>query len=239
MNYDIQPLETEKKHVPLRASMKSGVIEKYPCSTIISGRSGSGKTCLVTNLLSRKEFYGGYYHQIVLISPTAGTLDDAYQGLKIPKENIFNEFSPETLEQILAGRKMEIEQHGIKYVCQNSRVLIILDDIIASQEFLRSKVSLVLFAMLRHYLCSVMVLTQSYNKIPRPLRLQANGVYVFPASRSEINVVLDEITPADKTKKEFEQILIKATSEPHSFLHINNTAEKGKKVRKNMCQEYY
>jgi hypothetical protein len=236
--YKIKPLKTEKSSVPLRASMKDHTIEKYPCSTIISGRSGSGKSCLVGNLLGRDEFYGKYYHNIAIFSPTAGTLDDTFASLKIPKENIFNDFDEETLNIFLEGRKEEIKRDGIKKVAENSRVLLVFDDVIAERSFLMSPVALKLFAMLRHYLCSIMILTQSYNKIPRALRLQANGVYIFPSSRSEIDVLCDELTPPNKSKKEFMEIINRATSEQYSFLHINNHAPNGKKMRKNICDEY-
>lgn len=238
-DYAIKPMDTDKRHIPLRASMKSHVIEPYPHSTIISGRSGSGKSCLVGNLLSRNEFYGGYYHEIVLFSPTAGCLDDTFKSLDIPEGNIFNEFDEETLNTFLLGRKAQIVRDGIKKVAQKSRVLFIFDDIIADQTFLRSTTALRLFAMLRHYLCSVMILTQSYNKIPRALRLQANGVYIFLGSRSELDVVTDELCPPSISKKQFEQYVDEATREPHAFIHINNKAPQGKRIRKNMCDCYY
>lgn len=238
-DYSIKPLKTAKSNIPLRASMKNHIIEKYPCSTIISGRSGSGKSCLVGNLLGEDKFYGNYYHTICLFSPTAGELDDTYAGLNIPKDNMYNDFDEELLNKFLAGRKAQIKKDGIKKVASESRVLIILDDVIANQSFLRSNICLKLFCMLRHYLCSVMVLTQSYNKIPRSLRLQANGTYIFPSSRSEIEVLKDELCPPHLTKNEFQECLADATNEPYSFLHINNFAPRDKKIRKNMCDKYY
>lgn len=237
-DYKIRAVKTNKSDVPLRASMKNGTIEKYPCSTLISGRSGSGKSCLVSNLLSREEFYGGYYHTIALFSPTA-SMDDTYEGLNIPDDNIFTEFTEDTINQFLAGRKAEIAKNGVKKTVQKSRCLLIFDDIISDRHFLGSPVTLKLFAMLRHYLCSIMILTQSYNKIPRSLRLQANGVYIFPCSRSEVEVIKDELCPPHMTKKEFEAVLADATAEDYAFLHINNHAPNAKKIRKNICDKYY
>jgi len=237
--YKILPVETAKNQVPLRSSMKNHIIEKYPCSTIISGRSGSGKSCLVNNLLSRKEFYGGYYHTISLFSPTAGDLDDTYDSLDLDPANVFNTFDPEMLNEFLEGRKAEIKKNGIEKTVKKSRVLLIFDDIIASNKFLKSKEALILFCLLRHYLCSVMILTQSYTKIPRALRLQANGTYIFPASRSEVEVLKDELCPPGMKKKEFEHVIADATGERYSFMHINNNAPKEKKLCRNMGEVYY
>ena len=86
--YEITKLETAKHNIPLRKSMKDGIIPRFPFSILISGRSGSGKTNVLLNLLTRKEFYGSYFHYTVVFSPTAGAGDDVYDILKLPKENI-------------------------------------------------------------------------------------------------------------------------------------------------------
>ena len=80
-----------------------------------------------------------------------------------------------------------------------------MDDIIANRDFLNSPEALKMFALLRHYQCSIIVLMQSYNKLPRALRINANGTIVLPSTQSEIEVLLDEITPAGISKKEFQK----------------------------------
>ena len=127
-----------------------------------------------------------------------------------------------------------IEDKGIEWVSKNCRVLIILDDIIANTHFLNSPEALKMFALLRHYLCSVIVLTQSYKKIPRSLRLNVNATIIFPATQSEIEILLDEITPAGIKKRDFERLIADSTEGQYDFLYINNHAEPGKRIRKNI-----
>jgi len=232
--YAIEKIETAKHNIPLRQCMKDGTLPRFPFSMLISGRSGSGKTNVLINLLSRKEFYGHYFHYTIVFSPTAGEGDDMYDNLKLPKENIKNEFSEEDLNEIIKHRKELIEKKGIDWVAKNSRMLIILDDVIANTQFLNSQDALKLFALLRHYLCSVIVLTQSYRKIPRSLRLNVNGTIIFPATQSEIEILLDEITPPNMKKREFEQCINHCTQEQYSFLYINNHAERDKRIRRNI-----
>ena len=232
--YEITKLETDKHKIPLRKSMKDGIIPRFPFSMLISGRSGSGKTNTLLNLLTRPEFYGNYFHYTCVFSPTAGAGDDMYDILKLPKENIKNEFSEDDLNQLIESRKKMILDKGIEWVSKNSRVLIILDDIIANTHFLNSPEALKMFALLRHYLCSVIVLTQSYKKIPRSLRLNVNATIIFPATQSEVEILLDEITPAGLKKRDFERVIADATDEQYSFLYINNHAEPGKRIRKNI-----
>ena len=84
--YDIVPIETSKNNIPQKKASKDGVMPNYPFSCVISGRSGSGKTQLLLNMLTRKDLLGDYFHKILVFSPTAGELDDTYDSLKLPKE---------------------------------------------------------------------------------------------------------------------------------------------------------
>ena len=232
--YTIQKLDTEKSDIPQRNAMKDGLIPRFPFSILISGRSGSGKTNLMLNLMTRSDFYKNYFHYILVFSPTAGEFDDMYKVLKLPKENILNDFTQDTLENLINVRKKLIKAKGITWVAKNSRVLLIMDDIIANRNFLMSETALKMFALLRHYLCSVIVLTQSYNKIPRALRLNVNATFIFPASRSEVEVLLDELCPPHLTKREFEKVIAYCTEGQYDFLYINNHAKQGERIRKNL-----
>ena len=235
--YKIEVMDTAKKNIPQRAVSKNGTLPKFPFSMIISGKSGSGKTNLLLNLLTKKEFYNNYFHYILIFSPTIGCGDDMYDVLKLPEENIMNDFNEEHLNNIIEARKALIKEKGIEYVAKNSRMLIIMDDCIASQKgFLQSPSALKMFALLRHYLVSVIILIQSYNKIPRALRINSNATMVFPSTQSEIEVLIDEITPPNFKKRDFEKVIDYATSEQYQFLYINNHAAPDKRIRKNLTE---
>lgn len=232
--YKIEPIATSKSKTPLKAVMKQGILPRFPFSMMISGRSGSGKTNLLMNLLSKKEFLKGYFHYIIVYSPTAGTYDDSYNILNLPPENFKNDFNENDLEQLIQSRKKLIKDKGVEWVVKNSRVLIILDDVIANRDFLNSPQALKMFALLRHYQVAVIVLMQSYNKLPRALRINANAVAIFPSSQSEIEVLIDEVTPSGIKKREFEKVIDYCTSGRYDFLYINNHADPGKRIRKNL-----
>jgi hypothetical protein len=232
-NLDIKKIDTAKNDIPKTEQMENEDLLPYPFSLIISGRSGSGKTNVLINLLTNKSMYGGYFHYILVFSPTS-PFDDLYKKLKIPKENLRTTFSSSDLEKILESRRKQILKHGIKKVATESRLLIIFDDTIADQDFLKSKEALQLFTLLRHYLVSVILLSQTYNKVPKPLRNNANGVMIFPSNRSEIEVLKDELCPPSLIKKEFEKLIEYATSDKHSFLFINNKADIKNRYKKNL-----
>ena len=233
-DYKINVIQTDKSQIPLRSCQKTGMLAKFPSSTVFSGRSGSGKTNLLLNIMTRKQFLKDYFHYIFVFSPTAGVYDDTYKVLDLPEENYVEEFSSTTFEQIIEKRKELIEEKGIKWVANNSRVCIILDDIIANREFLQGSTSLKLFSLLRHYLCSIFIMIQSYTKLPRALRLNCNSTYIFPSSQSEVEVLKDEVCPAGLTKRQFEQVIDYATSDPYNFLSINNHAPVKERFRRNL-----
>ena len=232
--YKIEAIETSKSSIPQRQCSKDGIMPKFPFSFMFSGRSGSGKTNLLINILTKKELYAKYFHYILVYSPTAGALDDSYDKLKLPKENFIKDFGPEELDKIIEIRKKQIDDKGVEWVGKNARMLIILDDVIANRAFLESPAALKMFALLRHYLVAVIVLMQSYTKLPRALRLNVNALAVFPCSQSEVERLIDEVTPSGIKKREFEKVIDHCTEGRFDFLYINNHADPGQRIRKNL-----
>ena len=70
LDYKIQPVKTSKDSIKHPALSEEGVIPKLCCSTILVGKSGSGKSVLLHNLMTRKEFFHGHFDKVFLISPT-------------------------------------------------------------------------------------------------------------------------------------------------------------------------
>lgn len=238
--YKITKIETEKSKIPQRQAAIDGILPRYPNSTLISGASGSGKSNLLINLLTKEHMYGNFYHEIIIFSPTAGDEDDLYKALKLPKKNFFKKFTPDILQKIIDMRKAEIKKDGIEKVSKTSRVLIIMDDVIADKEFLNSKEALIMFALLRHYLCSVLICLQSYIRLPRDLRKNCNAMMIFAHKRVEVETLIEEITPAAYKKRDFEHV-IHYCNEPkkddeYPFLYINNHAKNGEQIRRNLTE---
>ena len=69
-DYKIEPVKTSKDAIKHPALSEEGVIPKLCCSTVLVGKSGSGKSVLLHNLMTRKEFFHGHFDKIFLISPT-------------------------------------------------------------------------------------------------------------------------------------------------------------------------
>ena len=77
-----------------------------------------------------------------------------------------------------------------------------------------------LATMGRHSLISSIINTQSYTKVPRAVRLQANSIILFPSNQNEVQLLVDDWTPPHSSKKQFKQLVEHATDGKHSFLYI-------------------
>jgi hypothetical protein len=229
----VKKLETKKSHLPQTEYMSLNIINRFPSMLLIVGRSGSGKSTVCTYICSSAEFYGGgFFHKIYLFSPTAGA-DDLVEHMKLPKDHIITNPTDEKLNGLLDAQDSLIESKGIEWVGKHSRVLFIFDDIISHKKFLNGPAMLRLAAMGRHSLASSIILAQSYTRVPRPVRLQANGLILFPSSNSEIELLCEEYCPPHTKKGYFLNMVEQATDGEHSFLYINNMAEAGHHFRKN------
>ena len=106
-DYKIEPVKTSKDEIRHPALAEAGVIAKLCCSTILVGKSGSGKSVLLHNLMTRKEFYAGHFDKVFLISPT-GEADDVQKALGISPSCTFTDMD----EAILCLRKIEAHQEA-------------------------------------------------------------------------------------------------------------------------------
>ena len=218
---EVKPLPTDKTDLPQSPYAEKNIIAKFPSMTLVIGRSGSGKTTIVNYMLTQPNYLKDFFHEIYLFSPTA-EIDDLAKHLKLKKENLVTDPTEEKLSDIIESQKNLVKKHGIKKVGKNKRVLIILDDIVSSVKFLKSPTMLKLATMARHYMISSFVSTQSYTKIPRAVRLQANGLILLPSSQDEVKLVCDDMAPPHCRKKYFLQLIEYATQNKHEFLYVNN-----------------
>jgi hypothetical protein len=240
--YKIKALPKDEKNKAFQKPiMKKGIIPGFPTSTIICGSSGSGKTTLLTRLLMEPYFYGPpengkpYFDNIFIFSKTAGPqhgLDDTYDNITyLTDDNFITEISEENLTLI-----MEIQKENIKTVGRGKakRVLIIFDDILSEPKFLNSGTYTKLFTELRHYNCSIICNTQSFNSIPRRCRIQAMNIMLFGSSRNEQKVLADFSAPDNISSRKFIKCIQHCTSEPYSFMYINRELPSFRRVSRNI-----
>ena len=226
----IVPFKTNKKKIKLTPLMESDIIPRHASAVIFNGKSGSGKSNLMVNLLTRPHFYKGYFDLIFLFSPTANS-DDLPIYLDLPAKRIFSTFDTKVLDHIILTQQALIEKDGI---VKSPKILLIFDDIISDAKFMKSKSFMKCFIQCRHLNISTFILSQSWTKVPRVCRLQANNIFMFPSSASEVKLLCEEFCPAHTTQQDFKKIIEEATRERHNFLHINNRCGPDTRFRHNL-----
>jgi hypothetical protein len=235
---EIVKFPTNKHDIKERQVMIDNIIPRLGTSTIINGKSGSGKTNLLLNLCLKKEFWGkerptdktGYFDLTFFFSPTAES-DDMPEYLGIDKKRIVVDDFENKLEHIFSVQDRLIKSKGIE---KSPKILLIYDDMQANAKFMRSKIFLRSFIANRHSNITTIFLSQSFTRTPRACRLQASNIMIFPASESEINLLVDEFCPAHTTSAQFYELVKEATKDQFNFLHINCKAPMQDRFRKNL-----
>ena len=231
----IKKIETKKDDIkqPELAKQENGmVIPPLGSSVLISGKSGSGKSTLLANLLLDKRFYKGFFDKIFLFSPTANG-DDIQKNLKIPAKHVFTDLeeAPELLEVILRSQQEVLEKTTADKAPQYA---IIFDDVIGDVQFMNTKEFTQCFYQVRHVCCTTFICTQHFTRVPRICRLQANFIMYFKGSMSETDILVEEFSPPELTKRQFKELVTNATSGPFDFLTINMKVGWDMRFRKNL-----
>lgn len=239
----IKPIKTTKDLIeqPALADDPKMYIPKRGFSVIMSGKSGSGKSTLLANLLTDPRFYGkskerpqGWFDKIFLFSPTANG-DDVQKSLNIPKNHVFTDLeeAPELLEIILKSQQTKLDKgEGAHKVEQWA---VIFDDFIGDTQFMNEATFTKCFYMVRHMNLTTFACTQHFNRVPRVCRLQANFIFFFQGSQSEVETIVEEFAPPQYTKNEFRQLVTDATGKSNfDFLTINMKVGWDLRFRRNL-----
>ena len=228
----IRKMPTDKDDIPQVPAAEAGLIPPHPFSLVVVGRSGQGKSNLVSNLLNNEDFYKDYFDTIVLMAPT-GKVDGMLKTLNVDEDMTITDPTPEHLEELFECMREQVEEH--ESIAEVEKVLLILDDIVSCRKLLNSKEFVKCFCMNRHYNVSVICLTQSYKLLPRSCRIQASAVAFFAGPMEELEMLAECQSIPLLSKKETLQVILKAVEgDGHPFLFINNKAPKGKRYRRNL-----
>ena len=188
---------------------------------LIIGRSGSGKTQAMVNMMTNDNLLGDYF-DIVYLFTDAKPDKELIKDLKLPKKNVISDFDEEKVQEIMNRAERTIQQNGFK---ESPKIMFLFDDILSNQKFLRSKTATRLATANRHFNISYIFCSQYYKKLVPVMRTNSRYTIIFPSSMSEVEKVGEELTPPRMSKKQFISYLQYATRERYSFLAINSDSQ--------------
>jgi hypothetical protein len=239
---DVTPVSTTKDDIvqPELAAHENMYIPPLGSSVLVCGKSGSGKSTLLANLLSDPRFYGkceqkpnGWFDKIFIFSPTANG-DDVQRSLNIPAKNVFTDLdeAPELLDVILNSQQKKLDES--KSASLVPQYAIIFDDVIGDRTFMNSKAFKRCFYQVRHVNCTSFICTQHFKHVPRICRLQANFLFFFQGSQTEVDTFVEEFAPPMYKKSDFKMLVTDICSAPFTFITVNMKTGWEKRFRKKL-----
>lgn len=202
----------------------------------ICGPSQSGKSHFMYYLLIK--YYKLYFDHIYIFSPTfdmdksAEMFRAVFDEKKILRETYSHHYDLDlnVINDILLKQQKEVNLHGIY---RAKKVLIIIDDLITSK-LIKSPLLQTLFFRGRHYSISLMISSQSYMSLPRPLRLNLTAISLFAPNRTEISRFAQEQESSLIDSKKLEKITKLVTTKRYNFIYINRQADLSDQYRSNL-----
>jgi hypothetical protein len=192
-----------------------GPFPKSAFTWAICGGRGAGKSTLLLNLLETK--FRGYFDKIWLISPTA-LRDSKFKRLlkEIEGQHLLTP-DDESINMILDDCKSEIDE-AKEAKEEKPNFLIILDDCLHLLPKSQQKNAVnELMTCHRHVRCTVILLSQKYNKLNPLIRSNLDCISMFRTNnQSEKKCFLDDIAHDVEDVYDFA-----ADAKSNSFLHIN------------------
>jgi hypothetical protein len=185
----------------------------YGFACLISGAPSSGKTSLLmSQLLKPNTLFYKKFDIIHIFSPSIHTMKTK---MDLDPEFIHDEWSMETLQGILDYSTEKTKQKS------KDETLIIFDDMIS--EIIGEKDLKTFNKMLlnrSHMKISIIILTQSYIKIPAFLRRNmSHFIQLYTKNKSELDRIFEEhiFIP----KKDFDKLAEYIFQQPYDFLTID------------------
>jgi hypothetical protein len=185
----------------------------------VCAKRNSGKSYLIKYLVDLEK---NRFSKIFVICPTE-CINYFYQlDNLVSSECVFDEYKEDWVNQLI-NRLTKINANKPK--AERKNVLLILDDLVADNNFHSSQSIKKLYARCRHFSCSVIMTTQYLNSIPPIIRLNSDYVLVGQLNRQSIQLLLDEYMSGNIERDEFIDLYYRATQD-YGFLVINNNSVK-------------
>ena len=207
----------------LISNLHPTLINKNHISVFV-GKSKSGKSNLLVNLLSKgknkdgfRQSYKKVYHDVIIVSPS----------LKSFKKNIFDDIDEEKQFDVLNRNTLDFIDTFTETNSDLERnTLVIFDDVGSSLRNPANEREIGLQTQKhRHRRCSWWVVVQKYRDLPTSLRANMSAMYLFrPISLKELDAIYEELLPFNK--KELIPFINWVFSEKFNFLFIDMSLEK-------------
>lgn len=179
---------------------------------VVVGRMGSGKTSLLTSLV--KSVFKKCFESIYVFMPpnSRASIENDIFGKNLPADQLYDTLTADNIHEVY-DTLQENSNEG-----WNS--LLIIDDF---QSLLKDKeiqqVLQKIVTKMRHLRCTIFLLQQNFQALPKHLRELTTNLITFNVGKSQLQKIFDETIPLDKDL--FNEIVKTCFKEPHDWICIN------------------
>lgn len=124
--YEIKIKKTNKDQLEQPESVQLDIFPKLPAGFLIIGRSGSGKTQAIVNMMTNEALLGDYF-DIVYLFTDAKPDKELIKDLKLEKKYIISDFKEDQVLEIMNKAERTIQEKGFK---NSPKIMMIFDDIL-------------------------------------------------------------------------------------------------------------
>lgn len=189
----------------------------HSCSIII-GQPSSGKTTLILNLITRKEFYLKKFHKVFIFSPSLDTIE---KDIEISNGGIYTKLNADDINNIFDMQKEDDHEPHLEVLC-------VFDDFVSF--FKRDKSLLLPLEKLvlnrRHIYATIIITSQKYNLIPLSIRSNSSHLILFNGVNKEREEIFSEWSNLDKPV--FNLLCKKIFAVAKAFLYIRRDKDEYK-----------
>ena len=197
-------------------------------SILVIGKRHSGKSVLIKHLLS---YYAPKFNKVFACSGTERVNKFYEKTGIIPLESIFNTYSEERGQLLIDS--LERENAGLEPE-QQKKVLLILDDLVTTNNLHASKTIEYFFTCARHINLAVILISQHVHKISPTVRNNADVLFVGQQSSESVKILASKYRVGKISANEYTELYEKST-EDYNFFVINCNSVKN---RDNINESY-
>ena len=242
---EIGPVKSMAPQIHIKQG-KSDVLPSLPLRVLFLGNSGSGKSNLISTLITDPRFYRGAFAKIYWFSPTA-KIDDSLEPVReyiddnlvqsqSEDPSFYEVLDTEALAKIISRAKsvmeyLKKEKPRRKYA---DNTLIVVDDLADTVDHKAQMLVNQLFIKARHYGISTIISTQKLRLplVTQAVRVNITALFVVGKLRNQSDlwdgIIYEYSALVDKAKllAAYKQ----ATDIPYNFLYINLLAKDPNKM---------
>tara|TARA_R110001632_G_scaffold229441_1_gene365565 strand:+ start:4220 stop:4975 length:756 start_codon:yes stop_codon:yes gene_type:complete len=222
------PKILKAKDISDKFIIKKDILPDIPFRMLIVGRSGSGKSNVLSCLVALDDWYGDDFKgdNIYLWSGSKGDekINKLIEYKEIPDVNVRHEWFDtevsEVYDELVDDWKEKVDEGE-----RPNDVLFIVDDMFYSNKFANSRMKDSMMSKVfmngRKFNISIVILAQKYSSISSALRENANAIFTFGATNKQIELMEGDFNYLPSSK-DFYRVFRSATNgSKHDFLFIN------------------